>query len=79
MSNLPNPKDIAEGYTNLARKKIGFAKPDIEQIAVLRENVCNTCTDGGNRVLVSGKCTKCGCVMEAKWRALNAKCIIGKW
>lgn len=79
MSNLPNPKDIAEGYANLARKKMGFAKEEVEATAALRARTCNDCTDGGNPVLVNGKCTKCGCVMEAKWRALNAKCIIGKW
>ena len=79
MSNLPNPKDIAEGYINLARKKVGVANVNIEEIAAERERICIGCTDGRNQVLVEGKCTKCGCVMEAKWRARNANCIIGKW
>lgn len=70
---------IVDGFTQLAKKTVGMPNEEVELTATLRERVCNGCIVDNNPVLFEGKCTKCGCVMAAKWRAINAKCPIGKW
>jgi hypothetical protein len=76
---MENPLNIVDGFANLALKKVGMPNEEVELMATLRKRICESDIERGNPMLVDGKCTKCGCVMEAKWRALNAKCIIGKW
>lgn len=76
---MDNIITIAEGYGNLARKAVGMPNEEVELMCVLRERLCNGCVDRGNPVLVEGKCTKCGCVMAAKWRATSSTCPLGKW
>lgn len=76
---MGNPLSIAEGHINLARKKLGVANEDVEQLAVLRLAHCRLCKINGNPGLVDGRCIVCRCKMEAKTRVLTAKCPVGKW
>ena len=74
--------NIVEGHANLALKKLGIADTEVELLAQLRESICKRqCkANNGNTYLdEKNKCTACGCNMEAKWRATEAKCIIGAW
>lgn len=76
---MENIVTIADGFAQLALKKVGMPNEEVELMAMLRERVCNGCVVNANPVLVEGKCTKCGCTMAAKWRALNATCPLNKW
>jgi hypothetical protein len=74
--DIPN---IIEGHLLKNAKRAGVTSEEVETLAKLRERTCNGCTSNGNPTLYQGKCLACGCDMEAKWRALNATCIQGKW
>jgi len=76
MSELTN---IIEGYTNLLRGKLGVSNDEVEKLAELRLDVCNSCVVDGQPVLQQGRCTRCNCVMAAKTRSLTAKCPLRKW
>jgi len=76
---VPNLAQMAEGYYNLMKKGVGVANEEVEQLAALRMDQCNTCENNGRPTLVGGKCTLCGCLMSAKTRSLNAKCPLKKW
>jgi hypothetical protein len=70
---------IAEGFKNLALNEIGLPNDKAEELAEAREVICNSCFKDGNPVLVEGRCTLCNCIMQAKWRAVNAVCPLKKW
>ncbi len=76
---MGNPAAIVEGHINLARKKLGIANQEVEQLAALRLAHCGACKINGNPGLIDGRCSVCKCVMEAKARVLTAKCPVGKW
>jgi hypothetical protein len=78
--------NIIEGHANLALKKLGFENEEVEILAKEREHICRTkCPaapeDAKPRTSLNDedRCTLCHCVMPAKWRALNAKCIVSAW
>lgn len=79
MSNIIN---IVEGTVNLALKNVGLPNEEVELMATLRERICKTqCTfnQGKTYLNENDKCNACGCNMKAKWRATDAKCILGAW
>jgi hypothetical protein len=72
--------NILEGITNSI-----FSRQDVEIIADKRMFACNGCEHldrKGSTCLVPGTqpcCSKCGCKLAWKTRALASECPIGKW
>ncbi|MGD1960534.1 MAG: DUF6171 family protein [Fulvivirga sp.] len=73
--SLKKVKQIAAGYTNLAKSTMGTAKTDIEKLAAARMGICNNCDHLTSR----NTCALCGCFMPAKTRVQTATCPAGKW
>lgn len=69
-------KNIAEGFLNLARKELNIANEGVEEVAVWRYSKCLSC-DQLNKE--NKTCKICGCFMQAKVRATDATCPIGRW
>ena len=75
-----NLDKIYEGIKNKV-----FVKEDIEQIASIRWNICNTCElfdTKGTHCVVPGSqpcCADCGCILELKVRSMSAHCPKNKW
>lgn len=77
MSNIPQ---IIEGHFYKAISKTGLADIEVETLATMRLKICGDCTKDGKPCLSDSKhCCRCGCDMEAKSRAINAHCPLGKW
>lgn len=76
-----NPLHIIEGHVNKAISKTILADSEVELLASERLLICTGCKDtAGNKCLNdTDRCCRCGCDMQAKTRALNAKCPINKW
>ena len=77
-----NVLNIIDGNVNLALKKVGLPKEEVELMASLRESICRKqckANNGSTYLNENDKCTACGCNMQAKWRAPEAKCIVGAW
>lgn len=82
MRNLDIIQNIINGYWNML-----FPKPSIEKLAKYRMSICNTCPHKGYyyftlfkfKLWKISKCNRCGCVLNAKTRSLEAKCPINKW
>jgi hypothetical protein len=72
--------NILEGIQNSI-----FSKQDVEIIAEKRMSICEGCVNldtNGNHCLVPGTqpcCSKCGCKLAWKTRALSSECPIGNW
>lgn len=75
-----NRNAILEGIRNSI-----FTRQDVEDIAKEREAICDTCPEidrEGGKCLVPGTtpcCSKCGCKLSWKLRALSSACPLGKW
>jgi hypothetical protein len=67
---------IAEGFYNLAKKKLGLDNPEVESLALERLKICSDC-DRVDRENM--KCMACGCYLEAKIRSASSFCPLGKW
>jgi hypothetical protein len=71
---------IIEGHINKARAGTPLSSRAIELISRWRMRHCKACKVNGKPCLKPGnKCCQCNCDMEAKTRAVNAKCPLGKW
>ena len=68
-------KEIADGYLNLAKHKLGLTEAKNEKIFNSRRNICNMCQFKS----AMDRCLKCGCPLAAKTRSLTSGCPIGKW
>lgn len=68
--------DIVEGFTNLLKSKLLIGKPEIDELASLRMDVCNSCQF---KSTVTNRCKACGCYLPAKTRVLDQKCPKNKW
>ena len=68
------------------KKKLGDTRPwDMlnpnverasEEVAEARMEICSKCPEF---ISLTKQCKKCGCVMPAKTKLLEATCPIGKW
>lgn len=76
-------KPIIEGWKNTV-----FKKPDVEEVATARMEICNKCVKQSvNAKAISGyssvrpdiHCVECGCPLMSKTRALSASCPLNKW
>lgn len=67
-----NKKEILEGIKN------SIIRDDfVEQIATLRNEICDLCELKGNKCAVSGTgpcCNECGCSLSFKTRSLSSFC-----
>jgi len=71
-----NPVNIAVGWINVAREKIGIADDRTEALAKIRGEICLACSNVGRENI---KCGICGCDVQAKIRVKWEKCPIEKW
>lgn len=71
-----NPINVAEGWMNVARKKLDIARPEVEALAKIRGEICIACEHVGKENI---KCGLCGCAIEAKIRAPHEKCPDKRW
>lgn len=70
------PKNIVDGYFNLAKTKMGIALNEEDQkLFDQRQLICDRCP----RRSETNRCLECGCVLEAKTKAPNAECPLNKW
>ena len=67
--------EIADGFKNILRSKIGLTSEEEEVLFKTRREVCNACPMNNNNLT----CSKCGCVLAAKVRAINTTCPNGLW
>ena len=54
----------------------------VEDVAKLRQEVCDDCDSKGNNCLAPGTgpcCNECGCSLTFKTRSLSSECPLGKW
>lgn len=72
-----NRKLIFEGITNaVIRDEV------VEDIAVLRHDICDKCEFIGDDCALPGTapcCNECGCSLSLKTRSLASSCPKGKW
>ena len=75
--NIPQ---IIEGHFYKALSKTSLAHTEVETLADQRMKICHACTKDDKPCLNESKrCCRCNCDMEAKTRAINSKCPLGKW
>jgi hypothetical protein len=71
---------IVEGYLNKTLAGTPLRNKAIEMLSRVRMRECTSCQVNMKPCLSATKhCCVCGCDMEAKTRALNAKCPLHKW
>ena len=75
MSIGKKAKEIAEGYANLLKSKVGLSSEEDEKIFKARMEICNACQYKS----AMNRCLKCGCPLAAKTRSLTSKCPEGEW
>ena len=68
-------KEIASGYKNLLKSKLGISSVEDEKIFSARRNICNACQHRSDL----DRCLMCGCPLAAKTRSLISNCPIGNW
>lgn len=70
--------EIAAGFTNLARQKLGLLPPLMQKMGEKRYAICisNFC---GNYIEADDKCHLCGCLMKAKVLSPRSMCPIALW
>ena len=72
---MSKAKEIAEGYTNLVKSKLGLSSAQDEKVFKARREICNACKFKS----AMDRCLKCGCPLGAKTRSLITKCPEGNW
>ena len=68
-------KEIANGYKNLLKSKLGLSSENDEKVFRARRKVCDSCEFKS----AMDRCLKCGCPLAAKTRSLISKCPEGLW
>lgn len=67
--------DISNGFSNLAKDKLGLLNKEEVTRNEKRMNICNEC----EFKTALGRCGKCGCILAAKTKCDECKCPIDKW
>jgi hypothetical protein len=67
--------EIADGYKNLLKFKLGVSNDEDEKIFAARRDICNKCPIRS----AEDKCLSCGCPLEAKTRSVISECPEGIW
>lgn len=69
-----NPKEIANGFGNLIKNKMGLSKPEEKKLFAARKAICDACPHGQR-----ARCNLCGCVIAAKTKSINSSCPDKLW
>ena len=72
-----NKTQIMEGIKNAVLRD-----EFVEDVAKLRNEVCDACPSKGKKCAVKGTspcCNECGCSLVFKTRSLSSECPLGKW
>lgn len=69
-----NPKEIANGFGNLLKSKLGLTEEKQEELFNARLAICNACPSGQGV-----RCKVCGCVIAAKTRSVHSECPEKLW
>tara|TARA_R110000803_G_scaffold129900_3_gene197295 strand:- start:329 stop:547 length:219 start_codon:yes stop_codon:yes gene_type:complete len=69
-------REIANGYKNLIKSKLGVSDEKDEEIFSARREICNACN---YRKEKTDRCGLCGCPLAAKTRSLITKCPDKQW
>lgn len=67
-------KNIASGWFNVVKDKLGILKPEVKIKAENRLKICSTCPQRKG-----DSCGVCGCPLIAKCRSMESNCPIGRW
>jgi len=54
----------------------------VEDVAKMRNDICNNCSSKGKKCAVKGTgpcCNECGCSLSFKTRSLSSDCPLDKW
>lgn len=75
---LHKTSNIIEGYSNLI-----ITSEEVEILAKKRFEICIKCDNKKPLIVINGiqhyVCSKCSCPLDAKLRAKDEVCPIGKW
>jgi len=75
---LPSRKqasEIADGYKNLIKSKLGLSSDKDQKIFSARKEICDACENKSEL----NRCLKCGCPLDVKTKSLTTNCPIGLW
>lgn len=74
-------KNAPEGFGNWFKKLVNLSDAEIENLSSERTGVCNSCpiSDYGESKRCLASKGGCNCFIEAKTRAVDEACPIGKW
>ena len=69
--------EIASGYYNLLKSKVGLSSEEDKKIFGAKREICNACEHRTEEDV----CELCGCPLEAKTKSKNknSKCPKGYW
>ena len=68
-------KEIANGYKNLLKSKLGLSSEEEEKVFKARREICDACSFKS----AMDRCLKCGCPLAAKTRSLISECPEKLW
>mgnify|MGYP003629421132 CR=1 FL=1 len=68
-------KEIADGYKNLLKSKLGLSSEEEEKVFKARREICDACSFKS----AMDRCLKCGCPLADKTRSLTSECPEGLW
>ena len=69
-----NAKEIAEGFGNLIKDKMGLSTEAQKELFAARKAICDSCEHGQGT-----RCNLCGCVIAAKTKSLGSSCPDKLW
>lgn len=72
---MSKAEEIADGFKNLAKDKLGMLSEEDKKRNDERMALCQACEHKTDL----GRCRKCGCVLSAKTKCDSCTCPIGKW
>jgi uncharacterized protein with PIN domain len=72
---MSKAKEIADGYKNLLKSKLGLSSEEEEKVFKARREICDACSFKS----AMDRCLKCGCPLAAKTRSLISECPEKLW
>ena len=72
---MSKAKEIASGYKNLLKSKLGLSSEEEEKVFKARREICDACSFKS----AMDRCLKCGCPLAAKTRSLISECPEKLW
>lgn len=72
---MSKAKEIAQGFGNLIKYKLGLSSEEDEKVFKARREICDACEFKS----AMDRCLKCGCNLSAKTRSLISKCPEELW